>query len=114
MVLYENHHTFFCQGDACGNAPSNSAEFDGVFPAAALCDQSADWSLARQEGFFARRMSLQKIFALENSPKISDLAGLPFHFTSSAEVNSACGKVLLRKTLVRATWRGCVDLPKDT
>ena len=32
--------------------------------------------------------------------------GDPFYFTSSAEMNSACGKVLLRKTLVRADARG--------
>ncbi len=43
--------------------------------------------------------------------KTRGLAGAPFDLTSSAEVNSACGKVLLRKTLGRATRRGSVDLP---
>ena len=39
-------------------------------------------------------------------------AGVPsFDFTSSAEMNSACGKVLLRKTLVRAIRAVSVDLP---
>ena len=41
--------------------PMNSAEFMGIFPAAALCDQSADWSLARQEGFFPTYMPPEKI-----------------------------------------------------
>ena len=42
----------------------NSAEFMGIFPAAALCDQSADWTLARQEGFFPTYMPPEKIFKM--------------------------------------------------
>ncbi len=60
----EGLKAFQCQGDACEKMPMNSAEFMGIFPAAALCDQSADWTLARQEEFFPRRMSLEKIFEM--------------------------------------------------
>ena len=37
--------------------------------------------------------------------------GARFELTSSAGVNPACGKVLLRKTLVRAIRAVSVDLP---
>ena len=39
-------------------------EFCAIYPAVLLRDQFENWSLARQKGFFARHMSLQKIFNL--------------------------------------------------
>ncbi len=55
----------------------NSAEFMVISPAAALCDQSADWSLARQEGFFPRHMSLEKMFGWGVRGGACDVYGKP-------------------------------------
>ena len=38
------------KGERAGNT-SEFCEIQKCSPAAALCDQSADWTLARQEGF---------------------------------------------------------------
>ncbi len=65
--LTRTQNPFPAKGMRAERPPGILLNSRGAFPAAALRDQSADWTLARQEGFFPRHMSLEKIFGLGES-----------------------------------------------
>ncbi len=51
---------FQCQGDACGNMPMNSAEFMGIFPAAALRARPRGPYTCAARGIFSKAHVLGK------------------------------------------------------